>query len=110
MEQTLEVVVGGLLLLGSLLMLTGAIGVLRFPDLYTRMHAASVTDTMAALCILLALMLLAGWSLVTAKLLFVLIFLLFTAPVSSHALAKSAYSSGLMPLGKNQSGSDSSTG
>lgn len=99
-----------LLILGGFLLLTGGIGILRFPDLYTRMHAAGVTDTLAVLCTLSGLMLLAGWSLVLAKLLFVMIFLMFTGPVSSHALAKAAYNRGLLPKDCEAVGGESSTG
>lgn len=97
MSIVLEWVSGALLLVGMFLIVTGAVGILRFPDLYTRMHAAGVTDTLAAICIISGLLLISGWSLESAKLLMILIFLLFASPTSSHALAKAAYSSGLQP-------------
>lgn len=80
---------------GSLLCLIGAIGVLRLPDVYTRTHAASITDTGGAAFVLLGLMLQAGPTLVTVKLLLVLVFLLFTSPVGGHALVKAAYAAGV---------------
>jgi multicomponent Na+:H+ antiporter subunit G len=83
---------------GSILVLTGGIGLLRFPDFYTRIHAAGITDTMGAWLILVGLMFVAGWTLVTAKLVMLLIFLAITSPLSSHALAKAAFMRGLGPM------------
>ena len=85
------------LLVGGFLMITGGAGMLRFPDLYTRMHAASVTDTGGAGLVLLGLMLQAGLTLVTIKLVLILWFLLFTGPVATHALAKAALHGKLEP-------------
>ena len=70
---------------------------LRFPDFYTRMHASGVTDTLGAGLILIGLMFQAGWSLVLAKLVLILLFILLTSPTSSHALAKAAMHSKLKP-------------
>jgi multicomponent Na+:H+ antiporter subunit G len=86
-----------LLAAGGFFVLVGGIGVLRMPDVYTRMHAASVTETLGTMLILLALMLHAGWDLATFKLFAILVFLLFTAPVSSYALANAALLGGLKP-------------
>lgn len=83
--------------LGGFFVLVGGIGVLRMPDLYTRMHAASVTETLGTMLILAGLMLLSGWSLATFKLFAILVFLLFTAPVSSYALANTAMLGGTRP-------------
>nr|WP_277611333.1 monovalent cation/H(+) antiporter subunit G [Microbulbifer celer] len=81
---------GLLLALGCFFMLTGAIGVLRFPDFYSRMHAAGVTDTLATFLTISGLMLVAGWSLALFKLGLILLFIFFTSPTASHALARSA--------------------
>jgi len=83
---------------GSIFVVIGGIGLLRFPDFYTRIHAAGITDTMGAWLILIGLMFSAGWSLVTAKLVMLLIFLVMTSPLSSHALAKAAFMRGLKPM------------
>jgi multicomponent Na+:H+ antiporter subunit G len=85
------------LLLGGFFVLVGGVGVLRMPDLYTRLHAASVTETMGTLLILVGLMLLAGWSLPAFKLLAILVFLLFTGPVASYAVANTALIAGVKP-------------
>lgn len=85
------------LLTGGFLGISGGIGMLRFPDFFTRLHAAGVTDTLCAALILLGLMMQAGPGLVAVKLLFIILFLSFTSPVASHALARAALHGGLEP-------------
>ena len=91
--------------------LIGAIGVLRFPDVYSRMHAAGITDTLGALLVLFGLLLLAGISLAGAKLMFILAFLWIASPTATHALAKAARHGGVHPVigGDAQTGEDSSS-
>ena len=91
-----------LLTLGGLAVLIGGIGALRMPDLYTRMHAASVTDSMGAILVLVGIMLQAGWSLATIKLIAILLFLLLTSPTSSYALASAALLAGKRPVFETQ--------
>lgn len=86
------------LLTGSFLGISGGFGILRFPDFFTRLHAAGVTDTLCAALILLGLMMQAGWGLVAVKLLFIILFLSFTSPVAAHALARAALHGGLKPM------------
>jgi multicomponent Na+:H+ antiporter subunit G len=86
-----------LLLSGSFFCLTGAAGLLRFPDFFTRIHAASITDTLGASCILIGLMLQAGWTLIFAKLMIILLFSLLAGTTASHAMAKAALKSGMKP-------------
>ncbi len=86
-----------LLLVGSLAVLVGGIGILRMPDVYTRLHAASVTDTLGAGAVLLGLCLHAEPGIHLAKLLLILLFLWMTSPVSSHVLAKAAYGEPVRP-------------
>ncbi len=85
------------LLLGSFFCLTGSAGLLRFPDFFTRIHAASITDTLGASLILIGLMLQAGWGLVFAKLMIILLFSLLAGTTASHAMAKAALKSGMKP-------------
>lgn len=87
-----------LIVAGSFFVLVGAIGLVRMPDLYTRMHAASVTDTLGAGLLLIGFMLQAGLTLVTLKLLFLLLLLVFTGPMASHALAQAALHMGIEPI------------
>ena len=82
---------------GCFFILVGAVGILRLPDVYTRMHAAGITDTLGAALVLVGLALQSGLSLVTVKLGMTLVFLLFTSAISTHALGKSALSGGLKP-------------
>lgn len=83
-----------LLTLGGVCVFIGGFGVLRMPDLYTRMHAASVTDTAGPMLVMLGLALQAGWSLPLFKLVAVVAFLLVTSPTSAYALANAAMLSG----------------
>ena len=94
----LEIAAYLLVFAGALFCLIGAIGVLRFPDVYSRMHAAGITDTLGALLVLLGLLLLAGFSLAAAKIVFILAFLWMTSPTATHALAKAARHGGVHPL------------
>ena len=86
-----------LLLAGGFFYVVGAIGLLRMPDLFTRMHAASVCDTFGAGLLLLGMVLQAGASLVTFKLVVILMLLFFTGPVATHALARAARYAGIEP-------------
>ncbi len=86
------------LVAGGLFCIVGGVGLLRMPDFFTRMHAASVTETLGAGLILIGLMLQSGWSLVAAKLLIVGLLIFFASPTATHALAKAALARGLEPL------------
>lgn len=87
-----------LLAAGGLFCVVGALGMLRMPDFYTRVHAASVVDTVGAGLVLLGLMLQAGAVLVALKLMVIGLLIFFTSPVATHALAKAALGRGLEPL------------
>lgn len=87
-----------LLVAGGFFCVTGALGLVRMPDFYTRMHGASVTDTLGAGLILLGLALQAGLTLVAVKLLMIGLLIFFTSPTATHALAKAAHARGLKPL------------
>ena len=86
-----------LLTLGGACVLIGGIGALRLPNFYTRIHAASLTDTMATILIFVGMMLQAGFTLATMKLLAIMVFLLLTGPTATYALANAALLSGLKP-------------
>ena len=87
----------GLALAGALLAIIGAVGMLRFPDFYSRLHAASVIDTGAVTVMVvgMALMSPSGW--IVLKLVFIWLFLFLTGPTASHAIANAAYTAGLEP-------------
>ena len=93
-----EILAGAFLFAGAFFLLAGAIGMNRMPDLFTRMHAASVGDTLGVSLMLIGMVFLAGFTLVTVKLVFLLAFLLFMGPVASHALAAAALQAGVKPL------------
>jgi multicomponent Na+:H+ antiporter subunit G len=97
MQTVLDIMSWILLTAGGGFVLVGGIGALRMPNLYTRMHAASVTDTMGAVLVLSGIMLQAGLSLATIKIAAILLFLLFTSPTSSYALASAAMLAGIKP-------------
>lgn len=97
MEALADVGSWVLLSLGGAFVFIGGLGALRMPDLYTRMHAASVTDTMGAGLIIAGVMLQAGLSLATTKLALILLFLLLTSPTASNALASAALLAGNSP-------------
>lgn len=94
MTIVIDVISWLLLTAGGFFVIVGGIGALRMPDLYTRMHAASVTDSIAPVLIIAGLMLQAGVTLVSVKLVAILLFLLLTGPTSSNALASAALLAG----------------
>ncbi|MEJ2309268.1 MAG: monovalent cation/H(+) antiporter subunit G [Gammaproteobacteria bacterium] len=86
------------LLAGGFLCITGGVGLLRMPDFYTRVHAAGVTETLAAPLLLFGLLLQMEWSLDMVKVLMILIFVLATNPTATHAMAKATLHGGQKPL------------
>ena len=86
-----------LILVGGAFGVIGGIGLLRLPEFFSRIHAASITDSMCAPCIIAGLMLQSGLTLVTVKLAFLVVFLFLTSPTASHALAKAALHGGMDP-------------
>ena len=94
MEQLLDITSWILMTLGGVFVFIGGLGVLRMPDLYTRMHAAGITDSIAPILIVSGLILQAGLTLASVKLLAILVFLLLTGPTSSNALASAALLAG----------------
>ena len=97
METVLNILSWLLLTSGGLFVLIGGIGALRMPDLYTRMHAASVTDSIGPILVIGGLILQAGMTLASIKLAAILLFLLLTGPTASNALASAAILSGHRP-------------
>jgi multicomponent Na+:H+ antiporter subunit G len=83
---------------GAAFLLVAGIGILRLPDVFTRMHAAGIGDTLGAGLILVGLMFQGGLSLISVKLVFVFILLFVTSPTATHALAKSALTGDVKPL------------
>lgn len=91
-------IIGNVLIAGGLFfMVTGAIGVIRMPDVFTRQHAAGMTDTGGAILILIGLMFYGSWP-VIVRLVAILVFLVFTSPIATHATCRAALHSGVKPL------------
>jgi multicomponent Na+:H+ antiporter subunit G len=82
---------------GGVFVFIGGLGALRMPDLYTRMHAASVTDTIGPTLIIGGIILQAGLTLASIKLVAILLFLLITGPTASNALASASLLAGNRP-------------
>ena len=98
MELAVDIVSWILILLGSAFAVIGGIGVIRLPDFYTRMHGAGITDTLGAALLITGMAFQAGITLITVKLILILVFIFFTSPTATHALAQAALSGGLEPL------------
>ncbi|MEM0943290.1 MAG: monovalent cation/H(+) antiporter subunit G [Pseudomonadota bacterium] len=104
METVLNVLSFGLLAAGAIFYVISAVGMNRMPDVFTRMHAVSVGDTLGVGLMIVGMVLQAGFSLVTVKLLLILGIVLFIGAVSSHALARAALHDGEKPLLVNKNG------
>ena len=78
----------------------GCLGLVRFPDVYTRLQASAKCITLGTCGILFGLFLFKGFSVTGVKALLCIVFIILTAPVSAHALARGAYLSGTKPCEK----------
>lgn len=90
------------IVLGSAFLIIGAIGTLRFPDFWSRVHAVSVTDSAGMLLLTLGMCIQAGFTLVTVKLVIIGAFLFITGPTATHAVANAAFVSGFLPKGADK--------
>ena len=98
MSVVADVLTWVFLLAGGFFVVVGGIGLVRMPDLFTRMHATGIADTMGTGLILVGLTFQSDDWLVTVKLLLILYFLVFTNPTSTHAVARSALDNDIRPL------------
>ncbi|MCB1916408.1 MAG: monovalent cation/H(+) antiporter subunit G [Rhodocyclaceae bacterium] len=94
---------------GGVFCVIGAVGMLRMPDFFTRMHAASVIDTLGAGLIIAGLILQSGFTLASLKLLILGLLIFFTSPTASHALASAALERGAEPILADEEGESSSS-
>ncbi|HIO39876.1 MAG TPA: monovalent cation/H(+) antiporter subunit G [Rhodospirillales bacterium] len=85
------------ILAGSGFLVIGGVGLLRLPDVFTRMHAAGMVDTLALTLLIIGMAVQSGLSLVTVKLFLILLFMFFASPTSTHALAKASLDGGVKP-------------
>lgn len=102
MSEALNVISWLSLAIGGIFCVIGAIGLLRMPDFFTRMHAASVIETLGAGLILFGLIIQAGWTLIAVKLVMLFLLIFFASPTASHALARAALAKGMKPLLKDE--------
>ena len=86
-----------LLVTGTLILLTGAIGILRLPDFYTRLHVLGKNDTLGVALVALGIALLEGFTLESGKILLILLFVALANPTVTHALGRAAHRGGLQP-------------
>jgi multicomponent Na+:H+ antiporter subunit G len=105
LEHARDVLSWASILVGLFFILVGTAGVLRMPDVFTRLHAAGMTDTMGAAFLILGMCFQAGLSLLTLRLGLVYAFLLFTSPIATHALARSAHAGKVVPYKSPLAGS-----
>jgi multicomponent Na+:H+ antiporter subunit G len=98
MEMLLSWLSGGALLLGTAALLVGALGLVRLPNLFSRIHAVGMMDTAGVAFITLGMLIHEGFSLVSVKLAVVGVFLFFTSPIATHAVAQVAHRSGFSPV------------
>lgn len=105
MDIFLDLLSWAFLVGGGFFCIVGAIGLLRMPDPFTRLHAASVIDTLGVGLIVVGLMVQSGWTLTTARLGIILILVFFTSPVATHAIARAMRHRDIKPiLSENRTG------
>ena len=92
---------GFFIALGVVALLIGSLGLLRLPDVYCRIHAVGMIDTAGASFIILGMIIHEGFTLVTVKLVLIGVFMFFTSPIATHAVAQVAYKSGVVPVGRD---------
>ena len=105
--QTLVTILSGFFIAcGVVALLIGSLGLLRLPDVYCRIHAVGMIDTAGASFIILGMIIHEGFTLVTVKLVLIGVFLFFTSPIATHAVAQVAHKSGVVPVGRNLARAD----
>jgi multicomponent Na+:H+ antiporter subunit G len=97
MEQVIDILSWIFLVAGGLFCVIGTIGLIRMPDMFTRLHGASVVDTLGMGFLIVGMVLQAGFTLVAAKLIIIAALVLLTTPVATHALAQAALHAGIRP-------------
>ena len=91
------IITGTLLSLGIFFIIVASIGIIRFPDFFSRIHPAGKSDTLGQILVLLGLIAYEGFTLVSIKLLIIITFILITNPTATQAMAKAAFMTGLKP-------------
>ncbi len=97
MTMVIEAVAAVLLMLGGFLAFAAALGLLRMPDVYIRMHASTKAGTLGVGLIVLSLVLVGGEASVVGKGLAIFAFIVLTAPIGAHLIGRSAWRCGIKP-------------
>jgi len=100
-QMLITILSGFFIACGVVALLIGSLGLLRLPDVYCRIHAVGMIDTAGASFIILGMIIHEGFTLVTVKLVLIGVFMFFTSPIATHAVAQVAYKSGVVPVGRN---------
>ena len=100
MSEWLPIIGTVLLIAGAFFTVTGAVGILRMPDFFTRLHPAGIKDALGLPLIAIGLMCVSGATLTSLKIFFLVVFILLTSPTACQALARAALACGQKPIGK----------
>jgi len=90
------------ILAGVFFLVVSCIGILRLPDFYARTHAVGKSETLGAMLLIFGLALYQGFSIISLKILFVVVFILLANPAATHAMSRAALRAGLEPWTKNK--------
>jgi multicomponent Na+:H+ antiporter subunit G len=101
MDMLLLVLSGLSIAIGVIALLIGSLGLIKLPDVYCRIHAVGMIDTAGSSFIILGMIIHQGFSLVSFKLALIGVFLFFTSPIATHAVAQVAHKTGVKPVGRN---------
>jgi multicomponent Na+:H+ antiporter subunit G len=96
------IITGVFLGIGCFFIVVAAIGIIRFPDFYSRLHPAGKTDTVGQAFVLIGLMIYEGFSLVSIKLMIVVVFIFIASPTATHAIAQAAFLKKVKPWKKKE--------
>ena len=101
MDMLVLVLSGLSIAIGVIALLIGSLGLIKLPDVYCRIHAVGMIDTAGASFIILGMIIHQGFSLVSFKLALIGVFMFFTSPIATHAVAQVAHKMGVKPVGRN---------
>jgi len=102
MMDMLVLILSGLsIAIGVIALLIGSLGLIKLPDVYCRIHAVGMIDTAGASFIILGMIIHQGFSLVSFKLALIGVFLFFTSPIATHAVAQAAHKMGVKSVGRS---------
>jgi multicomponent Na+:H+ antiporter subunit G len=98
----LEIVATVFVVVGTFFGLVATVGIIRLPDLYSRLHAASKSDTLGSILSLAGLAIVLGLTTESMKLVFLVVFLFVTSPTAAHAIARAAKEEEVEPVGEGE--------